>query len=108
MITAHGGSTRRAKKDDFVSTLTRAVSLLPEGKPLWGGPCQKVDIDEVDVRPTGGKGSDQDPEDPDAWEKEIGKAVRGISRMTASWEMKTAKATATAGATVEASVVVLS
>ena len=68
---------KEGKKDGFVSTLTRAVSLLPEGKPLWGGPCQKVEIDEVDVRPTGGKGSDQDPEDPDAWEIEIGKAGRG-------------------------------
>ena len=49
-FTAHSRSTRRAKKMGFVSTLTRAVSLLPEGKPLWGGPCQKMDIDEVDVR----------------------------------------------------------
>ena len=36
------------------------------GKPLWGGPCRKVDIEEVYVRPTGGKGSENDPEDPDA------------------------------------------
>ena len=28
------------KKDGFMSTLTCAVSTLPEGKPLWGGPCQ--------------------------------------------------------------------
>ena len=43
--------------------MTRAVSILPEGKPLWGGPCQKVDMEESDVRPTGGKGSEQDPAD---------------------------------------------
>ena len=29
------------------------------------------------MRPTGGKGSDNDPEDPDAWEKEIGKTGIG-------------------------------
>ena len=26
---------REGKKDGFVSTLTRMVSILPEGKPLW-------------------------------------------------------------------------
>ena len=68
---------KEGKKDGFVSTLTRAVSILPEGKPLWGGPCRKVDVKEVDVRLTGGKGSDQDPEKPDAYEKEIGKTGIG-------------------------------
>ena len=29
---------------------------------------------EVDIRPTGGKGSNNDPEDLDAWEVEISKA----------------------------------
>ena len=29
------------------------------------------------MRSTGGKGSDQGPEDPDAWGKDIGKAGRG-------------------------------
>ena len=43
------------------------VRILPEGKPLFGGPCQKVEIKEVDVRPV------DDPKDPEAWEKEIGK-----------------------------------
>ena len=52
------------------------VSILPEGKPLWGRPCQKG-IEEVDLRPRGGKGSEQDPDDPEAWEKEIQKAGRG-------------------------------
>ena len=27
---------KEGKKDGFVSTLTRMVSILPEGKPLWG------------------------------------------------------------------------
>ena len=31
---------------------------------LLGGPCRKVGIEEVDIRPTGGKGSEQDPADP--------------------------------------------
>ena len=51
---------KEGKRDGFVSTLTRMVSVLPEGKPFWGGPCRKVDIEEVDVRPTGGE---------DGWEK---------------------------------------
>ena len=34
----------------------------------------KVEVEEVDARPLGGKGSEQDPEKPDAWEMEIGKA----------------------------------
>ena len=33
-----------------------------------GGPCQKVEVEEVDLR------SVDDPKDPEAWEKEIGKA----------------------------------
>ena len=68
---------KEGKKDGFVSTLTRMVSILPEGKPLWGGggACQKIEIEEVDVRPIGTKGSEKnDPEDPDAWEAEISKA----------------------------------
>ena len=65
---------KEGKKDGFVSTLTRMVSILPEGKPLFGGPCQKVEIEEVDVRPSGGKESEKDPEE---WEKEIGKAGKG-------------------------------
>ena len=31
-------------------------------------------MDKVDVRPTGGKGGEKDPEDPDVWENEISKA----------------------------------
>ena len=65
---------KEGKEDRFVSTLTRAVSILPERKPLWGGPCQRIEIEEVGVRPSGGKESEQDP---DAWEQEIGKAGRG-------------------------------
>ena len=68
---------KEGKKDRFVSTLTRAVSILPEGKPLWGALCRKIEIEEVDVRPSGGKGGGQDPQCPEAWEKEIGKAGRG-------------------------------
>ena len=41
---------KEGKKDGFVSTLTRMVSILPEGKPLWGGPCQRIEIEEVDAR----------------------------------------------------------
>ena len=73
----HGPQWVDGKKDGFVSTLTRAVSILPEGKPRWRGRCQEVDIEEVDVRPTGGRGSKQDPYDPEAWEKENGKAGIG-------------------------------
>ena len=43
------------------------VSILPEGKPLFGGLSQKVEIKEVDVRPV------DDPKDSEVWEKEIGK-----------------------------------
>ena len=63
---------KEGKNDGFMSTLTRMVSILPEGKALWGGPCQKVQVEEVDVRACGAKGSENnDPEDPDAWEAEI-------------------------------------
>ena len=56
---------KEREKDGFVSTLTRIVSILPEGKPLWEGPCQKIVIEEVDVRPIGAKGIEKnDPEDP--------------------------------------------
>ena len=41
---------KEGKKDGFVSTLTRMVSVLPEGKPLFRGPCRRVNIEEVDVR----------------------------------------------------------
>ena len=51
---------------------------MPEGKPLWGGPCQKIEIEEVDDRATGTKGSEKsDPENPDAWEAEISRAGIG-------------------------------
>ena len=46
---------KEGKNDGFVSTLTRAVSILPEEKPLWGGTSLKIEIEEVDVRQTGGK-----------------------------------------------------
>ena len=65
---------KEGKRDGFVSTLTRMVSILLEGKPLFGGPCQKVEIEEVDVRPRGGKESEKEPNE---WEKEIGKAGKG-------------------------------
>ena len=48
--------------------------LTSEGKPLWGGTCPRINIEEVDVRPTGGKESEKDPEE---WEKEIRKAGIG-------------------------------
>ena len=54
------------------------ISILPEGKQLWGGPCQKIEIDDVDVRPIGAKGGEKnDPEDPEAWDAEIRKAGIG-------------------------------
>ena len=59
------------KRDGFVSTLTQAVSILPEGKPLWGGPCHKTKIEEVDLCPV------DDQKDPEEWENEIGKAGMG-------------------------------
>ena len=68
---------REGKKDGFTSTLTRMASILPEGKPSYGGPCQRINIKEVVVRPCGGKGSDEDPGDPKAWEKEISRAGIG-------------------------------
>ena len=70
---------KEGKEDGYVSTLTEAVSVLPEpeGKPLWGGPCQNVNIEEVDLRPSGAKGSEQDPDDPDEWETEIRRAGVG-------------------------------
>ena len=75
-IIAHSGWKKRARR--FVSTLTWMTSILPEGKPLWGGPCRKAEIEEVYVRPTGGKDSRDDPKTPDAWEKEIGKIGKGV------------------------------
>ena len=50
---------------------------MPEGKPLRGGPCRRTTIEEVDVRPPGGRDSEQDPNDPKAWENEISKADLG-------------------------------
>ena len=58
---------REGKKDGFVSTLTRMASILPEGKPLWGGSCRKVEVEEVDLCPV------NDLKGPEEWEKEIGK-----------------------------------
>ena len=49
---------REGEKDGFVSTLTRMVSILPEGKPLWGGSCRKVKVEEVALCPV------NDPKDP--------------------------------------------
>lgn len=68
---------KQRKKGGFVSTLTQMVSILPEGKPLWGGSCRKVDIVEVDVRPPGGKDRQDDHKNPDAWEKEISRVGKG-------------------------------
>ena len=65
---------KEGKKDGFVSTLTRSYR---RGSPSGGDRCRKVDIEAVDVRSTGVKGSENDPEKPDAWEKEIGKAGKG-------------------------------
>ena len=77
MITTLSGA-KEGKTDGFVSTLTRKISILPEGKPLWGRPCQKVEVEEIDVRPIGVKGGEKnDLEDPDAWEAEISRAGRG-------------------------------
>ena len=64
---------KEGKKDGFVSTLTRMVRILPEGKPLWVGPCRKIEIGEVDIRPTGGQDSPDNPRNPNAWEKEMSK-----------------------------------
>ena len=44
---------------------------IPEGKPLWGGPCHKIEIEEVDLCPV------NDLKDPEESEKEIGKAQIG-------------------------------
>ena len=69
---------KKGKNDGFISTLTYMVSILPEGKPLWGGPCQRVVIEEVDLRPCGVKGGENnDPEDPNAWEAEMSKVGFG-------------------------------
>ena len=50
------------------------LTILLEGKPLWGGACPKIGIEQVDVRPIGGKESEEDPEE---WEKKIRKAGIG-------------------------------
>ena len=64
MIMARSGSTQKKKKDGSVSTLTRAVSIH-----CGGGPCRKVELEEVDLCPVEG------PKDPDG--KEISKAGIG-------------------------------
>ena len=55
-------------------------------------PCgEKVDIEEIDVRPTGGQGIERDPDDPEACEKENGKAAIGVftfSRTAAFWRVE--------------------
>ena len=48
--------------------MTWIAVVLPEGKLLWGGPCQKV---EIDIRPA------DDPENPEVWEKEISRTGKG-------------------------------
>ena len=60
---------KEGKKDGFVSTLTWMVSILPEGKPLFGGPCQKVEIEEVEVRPV----DDRAPGTQGRGKKKLGK-----------------------------------
>ena len=50
----------------------------------WEGPCGKIEIEEVDVRLTGGKDTKDDPRNPDAWEKEIGKIGKGGAYMFSS------------------------
>ena len=57
---------KEGKKDGFIFILTQMTSVLPEGKLLWGGPCRKVEVEEVEVEPMGGKGSKEDPGDPHA------------------------------------------
>ena len=42
-------------KDQLLSTLTWAVRILPEGKPLWGGPCLEVEFERIDVRQAGAR-----------------------------------------------------
>ena len=74
MIMARSGSTRKVRR---TGTLTRVVSTLSEGKPLWDGQCGKIEIEEVDVIPAGGKDSKDDPRNPEAWEKEISKIGKG-------------------------------
>ena len=72
---------KEGKKDGFVSTLT----ILPEGKPLWDGPCRKVDVEEVDVRPTGGKGSENDRMHGKKKSGKREKEAPTPSRTAASW-----------------------
>ena len=65
---------REGKNGGFVFTLTRMDSVLPEGKPLWGGDHagRRTSKNWMSDRP-----SENHPEVPDAWEEEIGKAGRG-------------------------------
>ena len=66
---------KEEKNDGFVSILTHMVRILPEGKPMWGGPCQKVEGQGETHRCQ--RGEKNDPENPDAWEAEISKPGRG-------------------------------
>lgn len=59
-----------------VHTNTHGQHLAGGENPI-GGPYQKVEIDEIDIRPAGGKGSQNDLEDPEEWEAEISKAGAG-------------------------------
>ena len=63
------------------------VSILQEGRPLWRGPCRKVEIEEADVRPSGGKGSQQDLGSRRSGKQE--KKVPMFSRMGAFWRRET-------------------
>ena len=51
--------------------MVRKVSLC------GGGPCRKIEIEEVDVRPAGGTDSQDDPKKPGAWEREISRVGKG-------------------------------
>ena len=55
----------------------------------------QVEVEEVDARPLGGKGSEQDPEKPDTWGMESGKAGKWVpmcSQTAASWKVGTSTA----------------
>lgn len=65
------GIGKEGKKQGFVFILTHMVTILTKGKPLWGGRCQRVEVEQIDIRPGGGRGSPDDTDNPDIWEKEI-------------------------------------
>ena len=54
------------------------VSIQLEGKRLWGGSCRKVEVEHVDLCPV------NDPNNPEEWQKEIGKA--GIGGAYIFWD----------------------